>query len=398
MSELEAVEVRPRPCWIVGRPEQGERTSTVRHPYDGTEIADIVVPDAEQAARAVAAAQRVAPLGRDRSIAVLGRLATLVAGRTEEIAETVTAENGTPLRQAHAEVAGAVTACRLAAAEAGQAETHQWGTAMVRRRPRGAVLLSVAPGCPVDLLATRVAAAVAVGAPVVVAPSVRTPMAALALGELLAETGLPAFSVVPGLSSAELAVTSIVRPTRGAAVVCPDADLSVAVGRLVTFGARRVIVHASVAERFVPMLVAAVRSLRTGDPHDPSVRVGPLLDESAAERVVQWVAAAGEVLTGGTRTGTRVEPTVVRSTRGDVAGPVLAVSVVDSMAAAVAAAGGDRAGVFTRDLGTAVEAGGIDVAELVIGDLPAAVTRASVRAAMREFTREQVTEIRLGAV
>jgi acyl-CoA reductase-like NAD-dependent aldehyde dehydrogenase len=377
----------------------------VHHPYDGTEIADVVVPDAEQTARAVAAAQRVAPLARDTSIAVLGRLATLIAGRTEEIAETVTAENGTPLRQAHAEVAGAVTACRLAAAEAGQVETHQWGTAMVRRRPRGPVVLSAVPGCPIDLLATRVAAAVAVGAPVVVAPSVRTPMAALALGELLAETGLPAFSVVPGLSAVSSTAVSttavsstVVSPVQGAAVVCPDADLSVAVARLVTFGARRVIVHASVAERFVPMLVDAVRSLRTGDPHDPSVQVGPLLDESAAERVVQWVAAAGEVLTGGTRTGTRVEPTVVRSTHGDVSGPVLTVSVVDSMAAAVAAAGGDRAGVFTRDLATAVEAGGIDVAELVIGDLPAAVTRASVRAAMRECTREQVTEIRLGSV
>src|ERR1700742_4935842 len=103
------MEVRPRPCWIAGRPEQGDRMSIVHHPYDGTEIADVVVPSHEQIARAIAAARSVTPV---TSAAVLARVATLVAGRAEEIAETVTAENGTPLRQAHAEVADAVAAFR----------------------------------------------------------------------------------------------------------------------------------------------------------------------------------------------------------------------------------------------------------------------------------------------
>ncbi len=396
VTELDAMQVRPRPCWIAGSPEQGERTSTVHHPYDGTEIADVVVPSHGQVTRAVEAAMSVTPV---TSAAVLARVATLVAGRAEELAETVTAENGTPLRQAHDEVADAVAAFRFAAAEAEQWEVHQLGPVLVRRRPRGPVLLRAVAGCPVSVLATRVAAALAVGAPVVVAPAVTTPMTALSLGEILAETNLPAgmFSVVPGvLTDVGLPVIAVAAPPAVAAVVCPDADLPVAVSRLVTFAARRVIVHAAVAQRFESLLVEAVRSVRTGDPHDPAVDVGPLLDEAAAARVVAWVASAGEVLTGGTSTGARVAPTVVRSSRADVAGPVLALSVVDDLGTAFAAAGGDRAGVFTRDIGTGVAAMGIDVAELVIGDLPSGVTRASVRAAMREFTREQVTELRIG--
>jgi acyl-CoA reductase-like NAD-dependent aldehyde dehydrogenase len=333
------------------------------------------------------------------SAALLTRVARLIAGRTEEIAETVTAENGTPLHQAHDEVAAAVAAFQFAASETDQWAAHPFGDAVVRRRSRGPVLLRAEAGCPVSVLATRLAAALAVGAPVVIAPSVTTPMTALSLGEILAETDLPVgmYSVTPGApADAVLPVVTMASPPQGAAVVCPDADLPVAVSRLVTFAARRVIVHSAVAARFVPLLIDAVRSLRTGDPHDPTVDVGPLLDEAAAERVVGWIAAAGEVLTGGTSTGARVAPTVVRSGRGDVAGPVLALSVVDSLDAAFAAAGGDRAGVFTRDLATAVAAPEIDVAELVIGDLPACVSRASVRAAMREFTREQVTEIKMG--
>jgi acyl-CoA reductase-like NAD-dependent aldehyde dehydrogenase len=398
VSDVDAIEVRPRPCWVAGRPEQGERTSTVRHPYDGTDIADIAVPGADQVRRAVAAATGVAMPTPAARVAALRTAAELVAERAEELAETVTAENGTPLGRAHEQAAAAAAACRFAADEAGRRELDG---PFVRQRPRGPGWVVVPAGCPVDEVAAQVAAAVAVGAPVVMAPEGRTPMAALFLGEALAETDLPAgaFSVLPGCADLPLPVTSVAVPESAgaAAVVCPDADLDEAVRRIATFAVRRVIVPAAVATDFVPRLVAAVGRLRTGDPHDPSVDVGPMVDEpSAAAAVAGITGSGGEVLVGGTRTGACVTPTVVRGGSADVAGPVLFVSVVDELADAVAAAAGRRAGVFTPRLDTAVVAGGIDVDELVIGDVPTGLTRTSVRARMLDYTRERVTELRIG--
>jgi acyl-CoA reductase-like NAD-dependent aldehyde dehydrogenase len=463
VSDLDAIEVRPRPCWIGGRAEQGERILTVRHPYDGTEVADVAMPDAMQIERAIAAAHDVAREfaampARARATALRDAAESIVE-RAEEIAETITAENGKPLARAHAEVHEAVATFRCAADEAirlaglagelrrPDADTAgasrngagpdqgERGLAMVRRRSRGPVLAITPNTFPLRLVAHQVAAALAVGAPVVVKPSSATPMTALLLGEILAETVLPAgaFSVLPVAGSAlgpliedaRLPVLSFTgSPSVGASiaaaaprkhvvlapggesavVICPDwasdDDLDAAARRIVTHGGvRRVIVHASVADRFVPRLVDAVAALRTGDPHDPDVDVGPLADEAAAGRVVEWIeAAGGQLLTGGTRTGASVTPAVLLAVSVDtVPEPVLVVSVVDSVAAAFAQATGPRAGVFTHDLATAFDAPAlIDAAALVIGDVPSDHGPEHVRAAMLEFTTEQVVGLRIG--
>lgn len=454
VSEADTIEVQPRPCWIAGHAEQGEQTLTVRHPYDGTEVVDVAVPGAVQVERAVAAAHDVArafAAGPAHERAEALRLtADLIADRAEEIAETITAENGKPLKWANAEVDNAVATFRLAAEETsrlvGDLERPVGqGLAVVRRRPRGPVLVMTSFTHPLGLVAAKVAPALAVGAPVVVRPASATPMTALLLGEILAETGLPdgAFSVLPGdtetsrglVADPRLPVVAftgtaddgwataaaaqrkhvVLEPDgNSAAVVCgdwvSDADLDTAAARIAVAGngqagqsriaVRQVLVHADVADRFVPRLVDAVRGLPTGDPHAPEVEVGPLIDEAAADRVAEWVrATGGTVLTGGTGTGTTVAPTVIRDADpgadpGHAFGPVLVVSVVDGLTAAFDHTRATAFGVFTHHVGAAFEAAaGLDADRVVIGDVPSGTGADGVRATMEAFTRAQVTVV-----
>ena len=170
----------------------------------------------------------------------------------------------------------------------------------------------------------------------------------------------------------------------------------------------------------MPRLVASVRDLITGDPHDPDVEVGPLVDEAAAERVDSWVgeavAAGAELLAGGHRAGATIEPTVLARVPADskvwaeeVFGPVITVSVVDGADAALAAvndsAYGLQAGLFTHDLQLAFRAAAeLEVGGLIIGDVPSyradqmpyggvkgsGFGREGLRSAMADFTEERV--------
>ncbi|MBB5954935.1 acyl-CoA reductase-like NAD-dependent aldehyde dehydrogenase [Saccharothrix tamanrassetensis] len=472
---MDATTPQPRPCWIAGRPEQGAQAITVNHPFDGTEVASVAVPGPDQLERAVAAAAAVAREFRRtpahvRAQALL-HVSQALAERAEEIAETITAENGKPLKWANVEVTRAVSTFRFAAEEARRftgdlqrLDTDANGEgrlAVVRRIPRGPVL-AVAPfNFPLNLVAHKVAPALAVGAPVIVKPASATPLSALLLGEILAEADLPegVFSVLPVRGSdmkslvtdERLPVISFTGSTdvgwsltdsaprkhvvmelgsNSAAIVCPDwPDLDYAASRIATFGnyqagqsciaVQRVLVHRDVAGEFVPKLVDAVRALRTGDPHDPEVEVGPLIDEDNARRVEEWITeavSAGATLhVGGGRSGSSVEPAVVQDVpptaklwHQEVFGPVLAVSVVGSVGEAFeqanATAYGLQAGVFTRDVTVAFEAAAeLEVGGVIIGDVPSyradqmpyggvkgsGTGREGVRSAMVDFTEER---------
>jgi acyl-CoA reductase-like NAD-dependent aldehyde dehydrogenase len=466
----------PRPAWIAGRPEQSDQTLPVHHPFDGDEIATVCVPSADQVERAVAAAvdvtQKLRTTPAHVRAAALDHVSRSLADRAEEIAEMITAENGKPLRWATIEVSRAVSTFRFAAEEARRfsGELQRLDTdpnaegrlAVTRRVPRGPVL-GIAPfNFPLNLVAHKVAPAIAVGAPIIVKPAPRTPLSALLLGELLAETDLPAgaFSVLV-LGNEETA--ALVRDPRlpivsftgsgpvgwslmdaaprkqyvlelggnGAAVVCADwPDLDFAASRIATFGnyqagqsciaVQRVIVERAVADAFVPKLLDKVNALKTGDPHDPDVEVGPLVDEAAAERVVAWVeeavASGASLLAGGKRDGATVAPTVLSEVpfdskvwREEVFGPVLAISVVSDVDEAFAQVNdsqyGLQAGVFTRDVQVAFRARAeLDVGGVIVGDVPSfradqmpyggskgsGIGREGIRSAMADLTEERV--------
>lgn len=430
------------PYWIAGSPESSDDLVIVRNPYDGRVVGQTGNATPAQVETAVAAAAAVAAeaarLPAAARAAALDHVSRRLAERGDEVAALISAENGKPLMWAKAELGRAVSTFRWAAEEARRfsGELMRLDTdpaaagrmAVVRRFPKGPVL-GISPfNFPLNLVAHKVAPAVAVGAPIIVKPAPATPLSALLLGELLAETDLPAgmFSVVPlpndraaGLvadprlpvvsftgsgpvgASIQAAVphkhVTLELGGNAAAVVCGDyRDLAWAAQRIALFSnyqagqsciaVQRVIVHRDQAEAFVPKLVEAVRGLKTGDPSAADTQVGPLINEAAAERVEKWVgeavAAGARVLVGGVRDGAEYAPTVLVDVPADakvacdeVFGPVLVVSTVDSDAAAFAAvndsAFGLQAGVFTSDLQTAFTAHAtLQVGGVIVGDVP----------------------------
>ncbi|MEU0135482.1 aldehyde dehydrogenase family protein [Streptomyces sp. NPDC006296] len=466
--------------WLAGRQATGEDSFDVTNPWDGRPVGTVSVPTDAQVEEAVAAAYAVreefAATPAHVRAAALDHVVRRLTERTEEIAQLISAENGKPIKWARGEVGRAVSVFRFAAEEArrfngGDAQrldTDAGGTgrlALVRRFPRGPVL-GIAPfNFPLNLSAHKVAPALAVGAPIILKPAPATPFSALVLGELLAETDLPAGSwsvlTVPNDTMPDLVqderlpvisftgsgpvgysiMESVPRKHctlelggNGAAVVLADwsseEDLDQAAARIATFSnyqggqscisVQRVIADATVYDRLVPKIVAAVEALVTGDPSDAATDVGPLVSEEAARRVESWVdeavSAGATLLTGGKRDGAAYAPTVLADlpdtttiAREEVFGPVLHVRRTEGEAEAFAAVNDSRfglqAGVFTHDLQTAFRAHrALEVGGVVIGDVPSyradqmpyggvkesGVGREGVRYAMDDYTYERV--------
>ncbi|GLZ80884.1 aldehyde dehydrogenase [Actinorhabdospora filicis] len=433
------------PIWIAGTPEHGTEPLTVTHPYDGSEAGATTHATEEQVERAVAAAAAVAreaaSLPAHVRAAALDHVSRRLAERHEEVARLITAENGKPITWARVEVTRAIGTFRWAAEEARRfdavtqdlsADPGMVGRlALTRRVPLGPVL-GISPfNFPLNLVAHKIAPAIAVGAPIVVKPAPATPLSALLLGELLAETDLPAGMVsvipvpndrAPGLvADPRLPVVSFTGSVpvgwsiaesvprkktvlelggNAAALVCPDwsseEDLEWAATRIATFGnyqagqsciaVQRVFVAGELYDDLVARVVTKVGALKDGDPSEEDVVVGPLVDLAAAERVESWVgeavAAGARVLVGGNRYGTAYEPTVLadvppgaKVSAEEVFGPVLTVSPVSSVDEGFAAINDSRfglqAGVFTHDVAVAFRAHReLAVGGVIVGDVP----------------------------
>jgi acyl-CoA reductase-like NAD-dependent aldehyde dehydrogenase len=280
---------------------------------------------------------------------------------------------------------------------------------------------------PLNLVAHKVAPAIAVGCPWVLKPASRTPIGALIIGEILAETDLPtgAFSILPCTrDGADLFTTDprlkllsftgspevgwdlkaragkkkVILELGGnaACVVDEGSDLDDVVKRLV-FGAfyqsgqscisvQRILAHASLYEALRDRLVAATSRLRMGDPHEEDTFIGPMIDEREAARLEEWVAEAvasgARVLCGGKRKGAMFEATLVegvprscRLYRLEAFGPIAVLGRFEDFGEALAevndSAYGLQAGVFTRDIYRAQQAcSDLEVGGVVIGDVP----------------------------
>ncbi|UUU25265.1 aldehyde dehydrogenase family protein [Streptomyces sp. DSM 40750] len=468
--------------WLAGRQATGETTFDVTSPWDGRLVGRVSVPTDDQVEEAVAAAYAVrdafAATPAHVRAAALDHVSRRLVERTEEIAQLISAENGKPIKWARGEVGRAVSVFRFAAEEArrfngGEAQRldtdlgGQGRLAFTRRFPKG-VVLGIAPfNFPLNLCAHKIAPAIAAGVPIILKPAPATPLSGLIIGDLLSEaaTELPAgaWSILPVsndrmpalVQDERLPVISFTGSEKvgyaimdsaprkhctlelggnGAAVVladyASDEDLDWAATRIATFSnyqggqscisVQRVIADASVYERLLPRIVAAVEAQVTGDPADGATDVGPLVSEDAAKRVEAWVqeavdAGAG-LRTGGKRDGASYAPTVLTDVPADVTisceevfGPVLTVTKVAGEAEAFAAVNaskyGLQAGVFTHDLQTAFRAHrALEVGGVVIGDVPSyradqmpyggvkqsGVGREGVRFAMDDYTYERV--------
>ncbi|MEW2417109.1 aldehyde dehydrogenase family protein [Streptomyces sp. NPDC046866] len=432
--------------WLAGRQATGEDSFDVHNPWDGRLVGTVSVPTDAQVEEAVAAAHAVtaefsATPAHVRA-AALDHVSKRLAERTEEIARLISAENGKPIKWARGEVGRAVSVFRFAAEEArrfngGEAQrldTDAGGVgrlALTRRFVKGPVL-GIAPfNFPLNLCAHKVAPAIAVGAPIILKPAPATPLSGLILGELLAETDLPAgsWSVLPvandkmpalvkddrlpvisftGSDTVGYAIQQSVPHKHctlelggnAAAVVLDDwsseADLDWAATRIATFSnyqagqscisVQRVIADASVYDRLVEKVVAKVQAQVTGDPSDDATDVGPLVSEAAARRVESWVdeavSAGAKLLTGGKRDGASYEPTVLAELPDgvtlaceEVFGPVLTLHRVENTDEAFAKVNdskfGLQTGVFTHNVQTAFRAHReLEVGGVIIGDAP----------------------------
>jgi acyl-CoA reductase-like NAD-dependent aldehyde dehydrogenase len=464
------------PFLLSGTPATGAGTLQVTSPWDGSVVGEVSLPTAGQVEQAVADLHAVRREAQATPAHVragaLDHISARLAERAEEIAALITAENGKPLVWSRGEVSRAVSTFRWAAEEARRfagdlqrldtdaAATGRMG--VVRRFPRGPVL-GIAPfNFPLNLVAHKVAPAIAVGAPILVKPAPATPLTALLLGEIIAETDLPPrmVSVLPVpndqmsslVTDPRLPVISftgsgpvgwsirdqaprkhVTLELGGDAAVIVNADwpdLSAAAARIALFAnyqagqscisVQRVLVHADVHDRFVEELVAAVEALPTGDPTADGVQVGPVINDAAAERISTWVEEAAKagasVLTGGTREGRTVAPTVLtdvpagtKIAEEEVFGPVVSVARFSDFDEAIAKVNSSRyglqAGVFTTDVRAAFRAHReLEVGGVIVGDVPSfradqmpyggwkdsGVGREGLRSAMNDLTEERV--------
>ncbi|MDZ4774879.1 MAG: aldehyde dehydrogenase family protein [Planctomycetota bacterium] len=429
------------PFYLANRPIHSEATLDVVDKATGAVATHVSLADPLAIEAAIAACHAaVRPM---RALASFERRDVLLycvkrfEERRDELAIGLCIEAGKPIRDARGEVARLIDTFRIAAEEA----TRIGGEVMAldaterarnysgswRRFPIGACSFISPFNFPLNLAAHKIAPALAAGCPFVLKPASATPVGALTIGEILAETNLPvgAFSILPCSRADAEPLTSDERfallsftgsPEVGwdlkrragkkkvvlelggnaAAIVDRDWDLDDAVARIVSgayyqsgqscIKAQRVIVHASVYDEFKKRFVAASRALKSGDPRDEATVLGPLVSEADAIRLVEWIEAArasgANVLCGGARHGAWLEATVLENVPKQAAiacreafGPVVVLSRFDDFEQALEevndSAYGLQAGVFTRDLYRAQQAYEmLDVGGVVIGDVP----------------------------
>ena len=432
----------PQGLLIGGESVTTARVAEVRSPYDGALAGRACLAGAAEIERAIvsgmdgAIAMRAMPRHARRRI--LRALADGLRGGRESFARTIALEAGKPIVQARGEVDRAVVTFELAADEALRVggellpldlEPRAEGyLATVHRMPLG-LIAGISPfNFPLNLVAHKVAPALAAGNALVLKPASRTPLSALRLGHLALEAGAPpgALNVVPAdretgerivadprfrmltftgsaavgwpMKARAGAKKKVVLELGGnaAAIVEPDADLDWAADRCASGGffyagqscisVQRILVHADVFENFRARLLARVGRLKTGDPLDESTDVGPVIDEENATRVVAWIeearASGARVLAGGGRKGSLVEPAVLenaplrsRVVCEEAFGPVVVLAAYTDFDAALAAvndsAFGLQAGLFTHDLRRVYRALEVlEVGGLVVGDVP----------------------------
>jgi acyl-CoA reductase-like NAD-dependent aldehyde dehydrogenase len=410
----------------------------VASPYDGTLVARVAKAGAAEAGAAVDAAERAmrVPLPAHKRAEILVRVAGALGKRADEAARQIAAEAGKPLKAARVEVARAMSTYTMSAVEARKlagemvpmdaSQAGEGKLAFTRRMPVG-VVGAISPfNFPLNLVAHKIAPALAAGCAVVLKPASQTPLSALLLAELENEAGLPAgwLNVLVGPASEigdvlvedervklitftgsagvgwklrERAPRKRVNLELGNAtpvIVEPDADVDDAALRCAAnafsfagqscISVQRILVQEQIYDAFRAAFLPRVEALVVGDPADDDTDVGPLISESERDRVIAWIeearAGGATIATGGRLDGELLLPTVVERPAADAKlacdeafGPVCTLQPYASLDDAIATANGTRyglqAGIFTSSIKTALEAsrrlefGGVTVNE-----------------------------------
>ena len=397
----------------------------VRSPYSGEVVATVAKAGKEQARRAVDAAARVMrePLPPWKRADLLDRISQIIGERNEEIAQAISAEAGKPIKNARIEAARAVNTYNLSAGEARRltgetvpitgTQPGHGHIAWTVRVPIGVVGAITPFNFPFNLVAHKLAPALAAGCAVVLKPASQTPVSALRLAAICEEAGLPPgwLHVLPGPASevAEVLVeddrvrmltftgssevgwglrsraakkkVALELGNASPVLIEADADLELAAQKVATHAfafagqtcvsVQRVYVRREVVDDFVTRLVPKVEALKTGDPADDTTDVGPVIDRGNRERILEWIeeakAGGATVLTGGVEENGVIRPTVLTDVepemkvcRQEIFGPVCSIVPYDSLEEGFELANsteyGLQAAIFTRSIQPAVEA------------------------------------------
>jgi len=417
------------------------KTLDVVSPYNGESVGRTFLGGDAELAEALAAADslrgELRAMPAYEKAAIIEKVADGIGERAEELARTISGEAGKPIRDARGEVGRARGTFKLAAEEAKRlggevipldiAPGSEGRFGVIRRFPVGTVL-GISPfNFPLNLVAHKVAPAMACGNPIIIKPASKTPLSALLLGEIITAAGWPAGAVsvvpAPGAAAERLLADERVKKltfTGSAAVgwrlkeraghrrvtlelggnagviVHGDADLELAARRCtvgafayagqVCISVQRIYAERAVFEEFKKLYLDACSALRAGDPLDEGTDIGPMIEEEAAARTEEWVkeavAGGAELLLGGRRSGAFFEPTVLTGTKPsmkvcgeEVFAPVASLEPYDTFEEAVAEVNrglyGLQAGVFTKDTGRVFYAyDNLEVGGVIVGDIP----------------------------
>lgn len=404
---------------IGGEWRSGRTTLDVRDPYDNSLLTRVHQAEGADIDDAVASARQAFDVtsrysSHERSI-ILKSAADQLEERKEELARTITAESGKPVTLARIEAERAVRTFRIASEETKRIRGENISLdgnpsapgrrAMLDHMPIGVILCITPFNFPLNLVAHKIAPAIATGNSFILKPAPQTPLSSMLLGEILLRSGLvpSAVNILPmDNGSAERLITddriamlsftgsaavgwmlkSRIPKKRtvlelggnAAAIIDASADLTHAVARCVLGGfgyagqvcikVQRIMVHRSIAAEFTEQFLEAVKQIVTGDPKDERTLVGPMISEREAVRVETWVneavAGGARILIGGKRSGNFYEPTVLsdieRSMKvcsEELFGPVVTIQTVNDIQEAVALTNDSRyglqAGIFSND-------------------------------------------------
>lgn len=429
------------PLYLANQAQSPNHDLVVTDKYTGQVATRVAQADAAiinaGIAAAVEAAQPMAEMAAYERQAVLAHCVTRFQERFDELALALCIEAGKPIKDSRGEVTRLIDTFRIAAEESvrmtgevqpldisPRAKGYQ---GIWKRVPIGPCSFISPFNFPLNLAAHKIAPALAVGCPFVMKPASRTPLGAIIIGEVLAETDLPkgAFSILPAhREGADLFTTDdrlkllsftgspdvgwdlkaragrkkVILELGGNAAVVVDrgADLKDACERIIfgafyqsgqsCIGVQRIIIHAEIYDELKDLLVAAAGALISGDPKDETTFIGPMIDEKEARRLDGWIEEArgrgAQVLCGGGREGAMLEATLLEGVphgckvRDEEAfGPVALLSKFTDFGAALDEVNdshfGLQAGVFTRDLEKMLTAWDrLEVGGVVINDVP----------------------------
>jgi acyl-CoA reductase-like NAD-dependent aldehyde dehydrogenase len=429
------------PYYLGGRPEQPNADLEVFDKFTGEVATRVAMADPDAIDRGIGlAAEAAVPMAAMAAYerqAVLMHCVARFEARRDELTESLCIEAGKPVKDSRGEVGRLIDTFRVAAEEAvriggevmpldisARARNYR---GMWKRVPIGPCSFIAPFNFPLNLAAHKIAPALAAGCPFVLKPASLTPVGALLIGEVLAETDLPpgAFSILPCRRDGADLFTEDERlkllsftgsPEVGwklkaragkkpvvlelggnaACVVDEDADIEDAVERIVIgafyqsgqscIGVQRILVHEGIYDRLRDALVEATRALVMGDPHDEDTFIGPMISRGEAERLKGWidsaVTAGATLLCGGGLEGTMLEATLLEGVPRnepvyceEAFGPVALLSPFERFEDALDEVNdskfGLQAGVFTRDIHKINRAWDtLEVGGVVIGDVP----------------------------